>query len=406
MCCFSRPVRLVCATKIFARGLADGRQMLAYAMSVELDEELAMVLPLPVPPSPGDDAVEFINLEGYDALFDDLNKAFPVMLAASAPQARGYGPPVQSALVVHDVGDYEASFVPTMKDFARLDERFRMPAGVWEHLPTYAEYGFAVFKLKPGKNRQKVHPMAFTFPRREPSALFLPTVHVHDGTVPETARFDHALYCQPSPLLEAVLPWDVSTGPLGDFVDTSRTHGLVDGARSGNKTVLMGDLPNEDTWLREPAGVTAEDLAPRGDCFSARVKAITAYMTFSPQMHDYDRRLRWKATATDELPRLAAGMREGLTTLTDAQREAWKLAPLSDALPPYWLNGRMLFTGEPFGGQRSSGGGPGRVLFRPFTDHVEVQEVTLGFSQVPDEAACKQIEAALQAVLDRAVGAA
>jgi len=412
MCCFSRPVRLVCGTNIFARGLEDDRQVLAYSMSVELDEELAMVLPLPVPAGPADDAVQFVNLEGYDDLFDDLRKAFPEEFVASfAPQARGYGPPVQHKLEVHEVGDYEASFVPTLGDFSRLDERFRMPDGVWDRLPRYADYGFAVFKLTPGKKkllggvkRQKVHPMAFIFPRREPGALFFPTVHVHDGTVTETAHFDHALYCQPSQLLEAVLPWTTSSGPLDDFVDVTRTCGLVDGQRSSRKTALVGELPNEDTWLREPAGVTAADLNARGQYFAAHVRATAANVTHSPEAHDYARRLRWKATAADKLPQLATGLREGLQALCDAKRDGWKLAPLGDSLPPHWMNGRLLFTGAPIGGQRATPGGPGQILFRPFTDHVELQHVTLGFSQLPDDKACAAIERALQAVLDRAVG--
>jgi len=37
-------VRFVGGTKIFSRGLDDGRQVLVYAMNVELAEELAMIL--------------------------------------------------------------------------------------------------------------------------------------------------------------------------------------------------------------------------------------------------------------------------------------------------------------------------------------------------------------------------
>jgi hypothetical protein len=38
----------------------------------------------------------------------------------------------------------------------------RLPEGVWAKLPGYADFGFAVFKLKPGN--AQVHPMAFSFP--------------------------------------------------------------------------------------------------------------------------------------------------------------------------------------------------------------------------------------------------
>ena len=85
--------------------------------------------------------------------------------------------------------------MPTVKDFARLDERFKLPPSTWDDLPGYKDYGFAVFKLKKGE--QKVHPMAFEFPRGDTRKLFFPTVHIHDGKVHQTAGFDHA--CTASP---------------------------------------------------------------------------------------------------------------------------------------------------------------------------------------------------------------
>jgi hypothetical protein len=87
MCCFSQPVPHVSATSIFARVLPDGRQALAYEMSVEVPEDLAMVLPLPVPLDAGDDAVTFVDLSGYPEFFTRLSSAFPVL--SFAPQARG-----------------------------------------------------------------------------------------------------------------------------------------------------------------------------------------------------------------------------------------------------------------------------------------------------------------------------
>ena len=41
-----------------------------------------------------------------------------------------------------------------------------------------------------------VHPIAFEFPTRDPSRLYFPTVHVHDGAYNDTAGFYHRLYCQ------------------------------------------------------------------------------------------------------------------------------------------------------------------------------------------------------------------
>src|SRR5580698_6782574 len=200
MCCFSLPVKSVSETRIFARPAAEGRQFLAYSMTIEAAQELAMVLPLPVKPESGEHVVNFINLKEYENFFDDLESGFPKPPPPPSERATftslGPVPATAAILDVMQVGDFEASFVPRVKDFARLDKRFRLPAGTWEKLPAYRDYGFAVFKLKSGKLR--VHPMAFAFPRRDADTLFFPTVHIHDGHVHNKADFDHVLYAQPS----------------------------------------------------------------------------------------------------------------------------------------------------------------------------------------------------------------
>ncbi len=39
------------------------------------------------------------------------------------------------ALSVQQVGDYIASFVPTMADFSRLDPQFLIPKETWDKIP-------------------------------------------------------------------------------------------------------------------------------------------------------------------------------------------------------------------------------------------------------------------------------
>src|SRR5262249_51979047 len=152
MCCFSQPVELVADTNIFARS-DNGRQFLVYSMSYAARSELAMVLPLPVPPGPSEDAVRFINLQRYPTFFDDLRRGFPPrMLYPRCLGARAISLDAPK-LRVHDVGDFEASFVPRIADFDRLDERFRIPPDVWARLPAYHDFGFAVFKLKASASR-------------------------------------------------------------------------------------------------------------------------------------------------------------------------------------------------------------------------------------------------------------
>ena len=94
---------------------------------------------------------------------------------AAAARAKDDSPKPQASppkLKVVEVGSFVASFVPAVKDFSRLDEQFRLPDGTWDKLPQYKDYGFAVFKLKKGE--QKVHPMAFEFPRADKRRAVLP----------------------------------------------------------------------------------------------------------------------------------------------------------------------------------------------------------------------------------------
>lgn len=248
MCCFSQRIERVSGTSIFARALPSGRQLLVYEMTVASRVEVAMVLPLPVPPSSAEDAVRFVNLESCPRFFAELRAGFPEV-------SRGFGPapagPVMGGvpkLVVHDVGAFEASFVPRVADFERLDPRFRLPSQTWDALPGYRDWGFAVFKLKGlSASPKPVHPMALDFPRRDGAQLFFPTVHIHDGAVHPTATFNHALYCQ-APARPA--GWDESYGVAKLFVtEETISLGLVEQSARCLRRKLQGSHPNADTYV-------------------------------------------------------------------------------------------------------------------------------------------------------------
>jgi hypothetical protein len=246
MCCFSRKVDVVADTNIFARPSREGRQFLVYSMRFKAGEDLAMILPIPVPKASPEDAVRFISLEKYPTFFDDLKKGFPV--PKKGGRSKSDKAPAGAApkpLPVVEVGSFVASFVPAVKDFARLDAQFRLPDGVWERLPQYKEFGFAVFKLKKGE--QKVHPMAFEFPRGHKDVLFFPTVHIHDGgTVPERAGFDHALFCQ---LDAAPMTWEESPGIAIEFMGVKEAQGIIDGGGHVYRKVMKGLFPNKDVLV-------------------------------------------------------------------------------------------------------------------------------------------------------------
>lgn len=251
MCCFSiaRPVGFferwfppkvnVSATNIFARLTAPGVQALAYGMNLDASAEVAMILPLPVARAAGEDALTFLDLSAHPRMFSELAALFepPAMGGMRGGLSRAM--PAPKTLAVHEVGSFIASYVPTRADFTRLDPRFRVPDVLFEAVPHYADYGFAVFQLEAGKST--IHPMAFTFPTREPDKLFLPTVHVHDGTFQREATFDHALYYQ--------APRDHAGDETAWGKLTKDYSLLVDRGSPMHRRTLQGKLPNQDTWL-------------------------------------------------------------------------------------------------------------------------------------------------------------
>jgi hypothetical protein len=272
MCCFSGSVD-VSNTRIFARLDGRGRQYLVYEMSYATDDAVAMILPLPVS-SHREDAIDFISFEHYPDFFEDLHYCIePPSKSRSLAVAAAGG-----MLAVHDVGAYEASFVPTLDDFDRLDQRFKLPRQVWDRIPLYQDYGFAVFKLrtadhaglestenprikglrakfrpevKPAREWMQAHPMAFRFPTRNPKAVFFPTVHIHDGEVHAQERFDHALYLQGDEAGRSLMAnWFGVRGSVADdFVDVDDTQGVVDGTLRCYRAQIRGYQPNQDIWI-------------------------------------------------------------------------------------------------------------------------------------------------------------
>ena len=241
MCCFSGKIESVTDTRIFARLDAFGRQFVIYAMSIGTPEDVAMILPVPIVPCSGENALSFINLENYSSLFDDMRWGFPVHGNwGGGPVAAAAGKP----LAVQKIGAYEASFIPTTADFERLDKRFRLPDNIWQNLPDYQHFGFAVFKLQRGTHN--VHPMAFSFPSAMPDRLFFPTLHIHDGEVHEKAEFDHTLYCQGADSKPE--EWLESKSNASQFMKPELTSGIVLPAERVYKRRLDGELANTD-WV-------------------------------------------------------------------------------------------------------------------------------------------------------------
>ena len=250
MCMFTRSVTLVANTRIFARSCAAGHQVLVYSMIIDADDELAMILPLPIKSGIGELDVSFIDLSAYADFFEDLEKADMVSGLYRSLGGR-HGTPARPTLLVRNVGSFEASFAPTRADLDRLDPRFRLDPKVWGKLSIYEDFGFAVFKLRPGLKR--IHPMAFKFPRRDPRSLFFPTVHVHDGnSVPPLADFDHELFFQSRMPVRLERNWFKSTSPAGTFMRrASLPEDLMDCEDQCFLIEIRGQHPNRDIYLVE-----------------------------------------------------------------------------------------------------------------------------------------------------------
>jgi hypothetical protein len=259
MCIFTQPVISVNNTQIFARLTGRGTQFLAYQMHYESRDENAMILPVPVRAPVTESSMRFIDLEAYPELFRDLDRGFPFRLSASLGCGMILSAPKSArTLVVQEVGNYIASFIPTLADFDRLSEQFRLPAATWNRLPRYKDFGFAVFQLAAGN--LKPHPMAFEF-ESAGSSLFFPTLHIHDGEIHDSEVFEHVLYMQHAGFDGQVFAYrnsdlcDMATGLIRSeneakhFCKIDLAKGMIDGDLLVHRQILRGKQTNLDVEI-------------------------------------------------------------------------------------------------------------------------------------------------------------
>lgn len=273
MCCFTGPVLTVRRTRIFGRTLPEGRQLVVYETAFAAAADLAMVLPIPVRQPSGDDAIRFLDLVHLPAFFDRLDRAIGKDHVARFGALPGGGAYRAQPLAVHDVGMFEASFVPTRRDFGRLDPRFRLSDAVLDALDARGDHGFVVVQLARTARVTRVHPFAFTFSTRDVERVFFPTVHVHDNELHDTAEFDHALYTTEGARAStfacfgledgAAIPPEPTMSPeLASAHDATWQSGEIDHTitdRTGSVLVDRGarvyrrdvarSRANDDTWI-------------------------------------------------------------------------------------------------------------------------------------------------------------
>ncbi|MEM9069809.1 MAG: hypothetical protein AAGE52_14950, partial [Myxococcota bacterium] len=300
------------------------------------------------------------------------------------------------------------SFVPTLSDFERLDPRFRISDDVWSKLPLYADWGFAVFKLREKRTlfwrrltSQKVQPMAFLFPSREPGAVFFPTMHVHDGRLPEKAKYDHALYAQVDELTMRAAEWEFAAklrrivpDDLGDFVDLDAPM---------MRQSLDGVFVNEDTWLRPLSVEDPALLDQRGPLH--RVFLGLQYLTRKGRDTKTE---RWAKQAPSYAQTLPAALHAELGLFLATKQTEWGLKPLDEVKDKgQVVSGSVvhMVASTPTGPRPVRLEGPLRLEFRVSTDSVEPQTITLAFESPPSDEAYAEIGRGLRAFLDQLTAA-
>ncbi|HUS36026.1 MAG TPA: hypothetical protein VM680_11810 [Verrucomicrobiae bacterium] len=237
-------MREVSATNIFARADKENAQFLVYEMRVAATEPVAMVLPLPVDQSKGENGVRFIDLQGYPNLFESLYFTFsPPPKNAEYFMGMGGG---GRSLAVQKVGAYDASFVPTIADFLRLDERFRLPDETWKKLPAYKEWGLRC--LSCGRPSSGTIRWRFRLIGRVMRRFF------SDGSYSrrEGARERglRSRFVLPAGGERAgVERLDGIARAAAQFVDVQKAKGIVDGERHCYKYSIKGRRSNRDIYV-------------------------------------------------------------------------------------------------------------------------------------------------------------
>ena len=184
MCIIVNPVVKVTSTKIWVSPNNTGtRQLTIYSNNVDTHKKNAMILPVPTTDA---DSIRFIDFSFYQRFFNDCQSCFrstkPLLYSSS--QTLGISLSnnrfKRSTLIVHDVGSYKASIVPSLADFDRLDKSvFRVTGDLGNMLQRTYSSGFSFIVCQLEKGAINYHPFAYTHTLAQNGKLFVPTKHWH-----------------------------------------------------------------------------------------------------------------------------------------------------------------------------------------------------------------------------------
>lgn len=259
MCIINEEVDDVNSTQIYASLDKSGkRQLTIYSNKIVTEKDNAMILPVPNPQS-----VSFVDLSDYTSIFDDFQRSFIKRLTLSnTSKSRGFPSMncVNDTLAVHNVGSYQASIVPSLSDFNKLDKSiFTINPEVFTILQkNYSStFGYIVCKLKKGTHAY--HPFAYThdtymienqfslmdlfYNKQKKPLLFIPTRHYHT----------HVHFSHKNNNSEFVDDWDHIIYTSNANLHTSARNNAI-GSSDNNydyinsKNVKWDKLPEEYRW--------------------------------------------------------------------------------------------------------------------------------------------------------------
>lgn len=275
MCIILTHVESVSNTQIYVSSSKKRtRQLTVYSNQVETHVKNAMILPVPNPLS-----VKLLNFSHYTNIFEDCRECFHYddgsmkngrLYRSSLSASAEHRPP----LPVYTVGSYQASIVPSIDDFDRVNTQIlRVNPEVFKLLKdTYdPSFGFLICQLREGSHHY--HPFAYTHLIHKSKLLFVPTLHYHLGEKNVTSDWDHTIY---SPMT------DLYTTGNYTFKDTHAVdwnkmpedyRWPSEGRFTLNRHSITGYKKNQDLWIKNLLSDT--DVKPNTRVFPPRSSSPT-----------------------------------------------------------------------------------------------------------------------------------
>jgi hypothetical protein len=249
MCCFNHPIDHVHSTRIFV-GTRNGQQITVYSAAL-VGSRIEMVLPVR---SRGAEKIEFVDMKSYPTFFEDCERAsMPVTRAGKVMSAGSRTAAAPGYLPVERVGDYDASFAPSLPDLKRADPRVfrlspRLEAVFRPHYPP-DEFGYVIYKLV---HSGTMHPFAYRHAHTEGEPLFVPTRHEHGHDGPPD--WDHRIYHQADARLIAATERTTGGRAAGATFESPAVAGKpvpaeLDLDQPLQRIVRLDEFPNDDLML-------------------------------------------------------------------------------------------------------------------------------------------------------------